>query len=67
MIKTYVKLGLGIAIVMNHCLTGDEKLHAVPVRRYFPKRSYGLVINKGRPLSAATRRFIHTISPEFES
>jgi len=65
-IKTYVKLGLGIAIVMNHCLTGDEKLHTAPIHRYFPKRSYGVVINRGRPISAATRQFIHTISPELE-
>ena len=62
-IKTYVKLGLGIAIVMSHCLSKKDELHAAPVRRWFPRRNYGLVLRKGQPVSLATQQFIQTISP----
>ena len=60
-IKKYVALGLGISIVMSHCLTGADHLHAVPLGRWFPKRTYGLVLRKGRPLSPAADRFVEMI------
>ncbi len=63
-IKQYVRLGLGISIVMSHCLTEGDDLHAVPVGRYFPKRSYGVVMRKGRQLSPAAERFVQTILGE---
>ncbi len=63
-IKTYVALGLGISIVMSHCLRGDEGLHAAPVRRWFPRRSYGLVLCKGKRLSPAAQRFAATVCPD---
>lgn len=59
-IVTYVEMGLGISIVMSHCLTGKEKLHTAPLGRYFPKRSYGLVLRKGHVLAPAARLFIET-------
>jgi DNA-binding transcriptional LysR family regulator len=60
-IKKYVELGLGISIVMSHCLTGADHLHSVPLRRYFPKRTYGLVLQKGKQLSPAAAEFVRTI------
>ena len=57
-IKKYVSLGLGISIVTSICLTGEEKLVALPLTRYFPKRTYGLVIRKGKFLSPAAARFV---------
>jgi DNA-binding transcriptional LysR family regulator len=57
-IKKYVSLGLGISIVTNICLTGEEELVAIPLSRYFPKRTYGLVIRKGKFLSPAAQRFV---------
>jgi DNA-binding transcriptional LysR family regulator len=65
-IKTYVQLGLGISIVLSHCLTGGEQLFTAPLGRYFPSRSYGLVLRKGRPLSPATLKFAQTMCPDFE-
>lgn len=59
-IVTYVELGLGISIVMSHCLTGKEKLHTVELGKYFPSRSYGLVVRKGRVLPPAARLFVET-------
>ena len=60
-IKKYVVLGLGISIVMSHCLTGADHLHTVPLGRLFPKRTYGLVLRKGRALSPAADRFVEMI------
>ena len=57
-IKKYVSLGMGISIVTSICLTGDEELVALPLSRYFPKRTYGLVIRKGKFLSPAAQRFV---------
>jgi DNA-binding transcriptional LysR family regulator len=64
-IKTYVALGLGISIVMSHCLTGDRELHSAPVRRWFPQRSYGLVLRRGQAIPPALQRFIQTVCPDF--
>jgi DNA-binding transcriptional LysR family regulator len=60
-IKKYVELGLGISIVMSHCLTGADHLHSVSVGRWFPKRTYGLVLKKGRTLSPAAQRFVDMV------
>jgi DNA-binding transcriptional LysR family regulator len=57
-IKKYVALGMGVSIVTSICLTGDENLVALPLSRYFPKRTYGLVIRKGKFLSPAAERFV---------
>ena len=59
-IKRYVELGMGISIVINVCLTGRERLEVIPVNRYFPKRTYGIVQLKGRALSPQARHFIAT-------
>jgi DNA-binding transcriptional LysR family regulator len=66
-IKKYVELGLGISIVMSHCLTGADHLHAVPLRRYFPSRTYGVVLYKGRALSPAANRFVETLCSDSET
>ena len=57
-IKKYVELGLGISIVTSICLTGKEDLAAIPFNRYFPKRTYGIVLRKGKLLSPPTLRFL---------
>jgi LysR family cys regulon transcriptional activator len=59
-IKRYVELGLGISIVMSVCLTGNDRLRVIPVKKYFPNRVYGIVRLKGRPLSPQARHFIET-------
>jgi DNA-binding transcriptional LysR family regulator len=62
-IKKYVELGLGISIVMSICLTGDEKLEQIPIGRFFPKRTYGVVLRKGRKTSPQARSFIDLMNP----
>jgi DNA-binding transcriptional LysR family regulator len=65
-IKKYVDLGLGISIVMSHCLTHADHLHAVPLGRWFPKRTYGVVLRKGHPLAPAADRFVEMIRSDFD-
>jgi len=57
-IKEYVQAGLGVSIVTSICLRGDEPLAAVPLDRYFPRRSYGLIRRRGKLLSPAAQRFV---------
>ena len=66
-IKKYVAMGLGISIVSAICLTGDEAIRALPLGRYFPTRSYGVVLRRGKFLSPAAKRFIAMMDPSFDT
>lgn len=61
-IKKYVELGMGISIVTDICLTGQEKLVRIPLNQYFPQRGYGLVLRKGKFLSPQARRFVEILT-----
>jgi DNA-binding transcriptional LysR family regulator len=65
-IKKYVELGMGISIVMSNCITGSENLAVQPVDKYFPKRTYGVVLRKAAHLSPQARSFIKIMSPAVE-
>jgi DNA-binding transcriptional LysR family regulator len=64
-IKKYVELGLGISIVTDVCLTGEESLARVPLERYFPRRSYGTVLRRGKFLSPQTKKFQEILGEVF--
>src|SRR5512139_521606 len=64
-IKKYVELGLGISIVTDVCLTGGEKMAHIPLNQYFPRRTYGIVLRKGRYLSPQAKRFIDIMDSVF--
>ncbi len=64
-IKKYVALGMGISIVTGVCLTGDEALVPIPMDDYIPKRSYGVVVRRGKFLSPQTQAFIDMLDPDF--
>ena len=64
-IKKYVELGLGISIVTDVCLTGQERLATIPMEQYFPKRSYGIVLRRGKFLSPQAKRFIEVLDETF--
>jgi DNA-binding transcriptional LysR family regulator len=57
-IKKYVELDLGISIIISIGITGEERLEVIPAREFFPQRTYGVVLRKGRILSPQARRFI---------
>lgn len=64
-IKQYVAMGLGVSIVTSICLTDadEQRLVARNLREYFPPRSYGVVMRKGKYLSPHARAFIDLIKP----
>jgi DNA-binding transcriptional LysR family regulator len=64
-IKKYVELGLGISIVTDVCLTGEDRLACIPLEQYFPKRSYGIVLRRGKFLSPQAKRFIEVVDQVF--
>ncbi len=66
-IKKYVELDMGISIVTAVCLTGDEKLVKIPLDEYFPKRTYGIVLRRGKYLSPQAKRFIDMMEACYES
>ena len=65
-IKQYVAMGLGISIVTSICLTeaDRERLVARSLAKYFPARSYGVVMRKGKFLSPQARAFVDLIHPD---
>jgi len=64
-IKEYVAMGLGISIVTGICITDAdrERLAVRNMSRWFPQRSYGVVMRKGKFLSTEARAFIDLIRP----
>ena len=64
-IKRYVELGMGISIVTDVCLTGHDKVAKTPLLEYFPKRTYGIVVRRGKFLSPQSKQFINNIDAGF--
>ncbi len=65
-IKQYVRLNLGISVVMSHCVTDRDQLYRRSLARYFPQRRYGVVLRKGRQLSEAAAAFVRTLYPDWK-
>ena len=62
-IKKYVEMGLGISIVTDICLTGNEKLVRIPLDRFFAHRTYGVVVRREKHLLGPARKFIEMMTP----
>ncbi|NKI34519.1 LysR family transcriptional regulator [Wenzhouxiangella sp. XN79A] len=65
-IKKFVKQGMGISIVTSICLGDSDRDELVTrdVSRWFPQRTYGVVMRKGAYLTPQARRFIELMSPD---
>ncbi len=65
-IKQYVAMGMGVSIVSSICLTDADRarLATRALGDYFPARSYGVVVRKGKYLSPQARAFIELIQPD---
>ena len=57
-IKRYVELDFGISITTGICLRREDPLVVKNMSRYFPKRSYGIVVRRGKHLSLAAHAFL---------
>ncbi|MCP4408378.1 MAG: LysR family transcriptional regulator [Gammaproteobacteria bacterium] len=64
-IKKYVELGMGVSIVTDVCLNENDRLGKISLDRFFPKRSYGVVMRLGKSLSPQAKRFIDMLDPSF--
>ena len=64
-IKKYVALDMGISIVTGVCLTDNDDLFQYRLDEYMPRRSYGVVVRRGKFISPQGQAFIDTIDPEF--
>jgi LysR family transcriptional regulator, putative pyruvate carboxylase regulator len=64
-IKQYVAMGLGISIVTGICITDADRAQLAirNLREYFPPRSYGIVVRKGKYLSPQARAFVDLVKP----
>ncbi len=65
-IKQYVAMGMGISIITSICLTDADRdrLAARSLKQWFPSRSYGVVVRKGKYLTPQARAFIELIQPD---
>lgn len=65
-IKQYVAMGMGISIITSICLTDADRgrLAARSLSAWFPARSYGVVVRKGKYLSPQARAFTELIQPD---
>jgi len=57
-VKKYVALGMGISVIISIGITGEEKLEVIPAAEFFPRRTYGVVLRKGRMLTPQARQFV---------
>ena len=64
-IKKYVETGLGISIVTDICLEESDNLATIPVKEFFPTRSYGIILRRGKFIPAQAKRFIELLVPDF--
>ena len=64
-IKKFVALDMGISIVAGLCLSDTDELAMRPLEAYMPKRSYGVVLRRGKFLSPQGQVFIDMVDPNF--
>jgi len=64
-IKRYVESGTGISIVTSICLRGFENLSVRPMDAYFPTRTYGVVVRRGKFLSPQAKSFLELMDGDF--
>ena len=65
-IKRYVARGLGVSIVSSICMTEEDRLASIPLDAYFPSRTYGVVLRRGKfrlPGGAAVPRHARSGPP----
>ncbi len=57
-IKRYVELDFGVSIVTGICLRDDDRLVARNMSAWFPRRSYGVVMRRGKYLGPRAQAFL---------
>lgn len=67
-IKRYVALGLGVGVILEFCLTPQDRKGLVvrSARHLFGQDTYGVVVRHGRQLSRAALALIREVDPKFQ-
>ena len=67
-VRKYVALGMGVAILGEHAVSKEDAkaFDIFRLDRYFPKRTYALLLRKRKYLSPMVRAFLRTIKPDIE-
>ena len=60
-ITNYVAAGVGISLVPDLCVIGDERLWKTSIRSVIPKRMYGAVTRRDESLALAESSFLRLI------
>lgn len=65
-IKKYVSMDMGISLVTEICLTGEEEnITEISVDQHFPSNNYGIISRVGKIFTPAARKFIETMDKDF--
>jgi DNA-binding transcriptional LysR family regulator len=67
-IKKYVAHGTGVAILGGNAISQEDEQNfdIYSLDRYFPKRKYGILLQKKKYHSAMVKAFIRTIKPDID-
>ena len=57
-IKRYVERGAGIAVVPSISIQETDRVSVIPLREYFPSRSFGVYTRRGAYLTPPARRLL---------
>ncbi len=65
-LKKFVKADIGIAIISNIVLEGDNQieLSGRSLTEYFPEMTYGILVKKGKRLSCIKKQFFNLLKNE---
>ena len=64
-IKRYVESGLGISVVPSIAITETDQLAVIPLKEYFPQRSFGVFTRRAKYLTPPARKLLGLMIPDF--
>jgi DNA-binding transcriptional LysR family regulator len=64
-IKRFVEQGLGISVVPSISVHETDQLSVIPLKDYFPTRSFGVLTRRGKFLTPPARRLLRLMIPDF--
>ena len=64
-IKRYVEEGLGISAVPSITMHESDRLSVIPLKAFFPTRSFGVFTRRDKHLTLPARRLLRLMIPDF--
>ena len=63
-VMRYVSVGIGVSLVPELCLGGDDRLWKIPFKDRFPVRRYGALTRRDSLITRSSRRFLRILVSE---